>query len=157
MVLEVSKPSGGFGYAHSADLAYVLTVDIYVESFPSKPPAVTFSTGGLASKTREHNSVLYLAVLLFFEHLKEVVQTVKPAVAGPDESPLLRCELAERRMNWKIEMVCVVDELVAPSAHLLASPAEDGIVIYAERLVGNDEVGVDTYDVAEAAAYGAGS
>ena len=146
--LKSSKPLLQVGDRHLHQLRNRGTAHLYIFTLLAKPRPVTLGTTGLASVTCQHNTILYL-VLVLLDHLEKSVDALEPSVAVPQHIQFGLSKVAIGTMNREPDVGSQMYQFTLPLAHLVASPAHNGIVVDRQRRVGHNQIGVDAYHPSE--------
>ena len=141
---------------HAREFGDVAPSHLHVGHALLQAGAVANGAGRFATVAAGQHAILDL-VAFFLAVLEEGVDAVHAAGAVPEQFALGGVQFAVGAVDGEAVLGAVADEVVLPLAELLAAPAGHAIVIDAEGLVGDHQVGVDTDDAAVALALRAGA
>ena len=110
--------------------------------------------GSLSAVAGQHHAILDTVGFAFYK-VEESVNATELSVAMPQQVFLAVGELIIGLVDGETVPRCHMDELPFPLTHYLAAPAVHRIVVNRERLVGDDQILVDTHHFAETLAFGA--
>ena len=121
---------------------------LYIAGFLLQTGAVAGRTIGLTPIACQHHAVLNL-ILVLLQHLEEGVDASLFSRAVPQIVLLLLSQLIVRSEDGEVVSRGFVQEFLQPFAHLFASPAHHGTVVYGECPVRDNQLFVNANHLAE--------
>ena len=150
------EPLGEVAYGHGEELRNGTAADFYVFGVGTQTGAMAGGAYGFATVAGEHDAVLYLVALAFYP-VEKAVDAFPCASSVPEDVELFGGETAVGGVDGEVDFGGEADEVGFPFGHLVATPADNGVVVDGEAAVGDDEVFADARGAAVAAAGGAGT
>ena len=154
--VEVVEPLEERFGGHLGEFADAASADLHVVGVLAEPATMAVGAGGASAVAGQHDAVLYL-VGLRLEPAEEAVDAFPGTVAVPEEVFLFLGEFIVGGVDGEADVGGVAYEVALPLLHLVAVPADDGIVVNGARAVGDHQFLVDAHDVAVALAGRAGA
>src|SRR5690606_35560866 len=130
-------------------------VYFYIIGLFSQPSSFTYRTFCLAAIPGKHHPVLY-CIILFLQFRKKIIKPAKIGISVPGQLFPLFCELRPRCVDGETELRGIVDQLIPVPAHALASPGEDGVLVYGYARIGDYQIFVYTYYISVPFTFRAG-
>ncbi len=138
---------------HIQQFTDALATYLNIRNLFFQPCATAGTANSPAAVTAEHITELYL-VLLGLNPGEEIVYAGEILVPVPEKILLFLCELGIRTVNGEIKLVGIFYQAFFVPAHQFSSPGSHGILIYAQRRVGDHEFLVYAHHAAETSANG---
>ncbi len=130
------------GDGHSRQFGDVAAANAHIAGLLAQPGAFAGRAGGLAAVAAGQHAVLDLVALLLHV-LEEAVDPGHALGTLPEQAALPGIQLAVGAVDGKVVTGAVADEVLLPLAQLLPAPRRHAVIIDAQALVRDHQVGID--------------